>query len=588
MVKADLLYKIHCRLSTEIFVNELPFGGVAVVLLGDIMQLPPIGGGEGNFVFSKTKNPDFHIGQLLNNLWEKLNVILLKTNHRQGEDKVYADFLNRVRLGGMTEEDKELLRGRTFQREDKCIPKDALLVAPTNKVVNKYNAERLNELPGELVYFKAHVHSDTRGVFKPKLKNGRIDGATLEYELNLKVGARVMLTANMDICDGLVNGSLGSVAGFERYSSGEVRYVMVEFDDPNDGKKHRLSLRDDIKRRYAGKIVTQIERREENFSFSKDRDYASSGGVAVNFPLKLCFAATGHKVQGYTVKSPSALKIDLASVDGKTSRFCPPAIVYVMLSRVQRQGQLFILDVLPLEKIKPFDEAVRELSKLQSRDISKAVAEDNVTSILSLNVRSLKKHIFDVKANQFLLANNILCFQETWFAASDESNEIYKIDGFTGNFVSIGTGKGVAIYFSSKFSHANSVAKPSYQIASVCSEEIFVINIYRSSTSSTANDNELINDLLDILNKIDGHKTILLLGDLNFCEREEGDHPLRQMLLGENFESLLSPPVPSHIEGRCIDQVYCRTGEGNQECSAQVGTSSFSDHDAVNIRVKCD
>ena len=96
----------------------------------------------------------------------------------------------------------------------------------------------------------------------------------------------------------------------------------------------------------------------------------------------------------------------------------------------------------------------------------------------------------------------------------------------------------------------------------------------------------MINELLDILKKIDGHKTILLLGDLNFCEREESGHPLRQMLLGENFASLLSPPVPSHIEGRCLDQVYCRTGEGIQECSAQVGTSSFSDHDALSIKVK--
>ena len=115
-----------------------------------------------------------------------------------------------------------------------------------------------------------------------------------------------------------------------------------------------------------------------------------------------------------------------------------------------------------------------------------------------------------------------------------------------------------------------------------------MVNVYRSSTSSTANDNELINDLLDILRKIDGKKTILLLGDLNFCEREESRHPLREMLLGENFASLLCPPVPSHIEGRCIDQVYCRTGEGYQDCSAQVGTSSFSDHDAVNIKVKYD
>ncbi len=249
---------------------------------------------------------------------------------------------------------------------------------------------------------------------------------------------------------------------------------------------------------------------------------------------------------------------------------------------------MFILDVLPLEKIKPYEESVSELSRLISRDISKPGRESDIVSIMSLNVRSLKKHIFDIKANQLLLTNDILCFQETWFYANDNSNELYEIDGFTGTFVSNGTGKGVAIYFSSEFSQTTSVAKPCYQIASVCSEEIFVINIYRSSICSNANDNELINDLLDILNKIDGQKTILVLGDLNFCEREESSHPLRRMLLGKNFASLLSPPAPSHIEGRCLDQVYCRTGEGIQDCSAQVGTSSFSDHDAVNIKVKYD
>ena len=146
----------------------------------------------------------------------------------------------------------------------------------------------------------------------------------------------------------------------------------------------------------------------------------------------------------------------------------------------------------------------------------------------------------------------------------------------------------MATYFSPEFAPATSVAKPSYQMASICSEDIFVINLYRSSNSSTADDKELIKDLLDLLTNINGHKTILLMGDLNFCEREESGHPLRQMLLGENFTSLLSPPVPSHIEGRCIDQVYCKTSEGNQVCSAQVGTSSFSDHDAVNIKVKSD
>ena len=82
------------------------------------------------------------------------------------------------------------------------------------------------------MYFKADVHSDARGTFKPKLNNGKIEGSTLQYEINLKVGARVMLTANMDVCDGLVNGTLGTVAGFEYYSSGEVRYVMARGTGP--------------------------------------------------------------------------------------------------------------------------------------------------------------------------------------------------------------------------------------------------------------------------------------------------------------------------------------------------------------------
>ena len=149
--------KYTSDLQRKFFQNpHIPFGGVAVVLLGDIMQLPPIRA-NGSFVFSKTSNKDFHARQEVDDLWMSFDVILLKTNHRQGEDREYADFLNRVRLGRMTEEDKQLLRDRTFHRDDDCIPKDALLVAPTNAVVNKYNAERLNELPGELVQIQANV-----------------------------------------------------------------------------------------------------------------------------------------------------------------------------------------------------------------------------------------------------------------------------------------------------------------------------------------------------------------------------------------------------------------------------------------------
>ena len=177
-----------------------------------------------------------------------------------------------------------------------------------------------------------------------------------------------MLTTNLDVCDGLVNGSLGTVAGFEfNRGSGDsnerVRYVMVEFDDPKDGKNRRLSLREDIKLKYPDKIVTHIEKIEVNFSLSRDRDYASSGGVAVNFPLRLCFAASAHKVQGLTIKFPRQMILDM---------FCrlQAAMIYVMLSRVQCLAQLFILEGVPFEKVKPFVEAYGEVEKLKTRDIS--------------------------------------------------------------------------------------------------------------------------------------------------------------------------------------------------------------------------
>ena len=253
-----MLYQIHFRLSRDIFQNHLPFGGISMVVLGDIMQLKPV---TGPFVFELTSNHKLRGTQLIDNMWERFEVITLKTNHRQGANRDYADFLERVRFGKMTEDDKALLHSRVFARNDKNLPiKDGIMVSGTNQVVDNWNKARLNELPSsnKLHTFKATVHSAARGVFKPELVNGIIRGTPLVYELQLKVGARVMLTTNLDVCDGLVNGSIGTVAGFEYARGGKVRYVMIEFDDPKDGRNRRLSLSEDIKRKYPGKIVTHI------------------------------------------------------------------------------------------------------------------------------------------------------------------------------------------------------------------------------------------------------------------------------------------------------------------------------------------
>ena len=129
-------------------------------------------------------------------------------------------------MGICSEEDNDLLRQRVRTFDD-AIPKDALIVAGSNADVNSYNTDKLNKMDGKLISITARVYSEARGEHKPKLNpDGSIIGTSLQYHIDLKKGCRVMLTTNLDGCDGLVNGSLGTVVGFEYNKAVRMQYIM--------------------------------------------------------------------------------------------------------------------------------------------------------------------------------------------------------------------------------------------------------------------------------------------------------------------------------------------------------------------------
>ena len=103
MVKSDQLYQLHLRL-VEITQNEEPFGGIAVMLCGDLLQLKPI----GNWVFQEPSSLEFRDFHATWSLWDTFEPHELKTNHRQGADKTYADLLNRIRIGQHTDADMKV------------------------------------------------------------------------------------------------------------------------------------------------------------------------------------------------------------------------------------------------------------------------------------------------------------------------------------------------------------------------------------------------------------------------------------------------------------------------------------------------
>ena len=269
-----------------------------------------------------------------------------------------------------------------------------------------------------------------------------------------------------------------------------------------------------------------------------------------------------------------------------------PAMGYVMLSRIQCLEQLIIVKPpstkpeLQIERIKPYPTALTELERLRKLDLTKPrdKPKDYSLSVASLNIRSLRKHFQDAKAHHSLIENDVICIQETWLEKGIEHGQNFSLPNKSSIFASGGPGQGVAIFFSDQFQPIGRIVEDHYSLAAVRSKKMVIINIYRSSDTI---DHGLNARLLQFLNEnTHQEETILVVGDFNFCERSNCNHIVRQVLLGENFKSLLDPPSATHMEGRCLDQAYLRRGENSDlNLRAHIGTCSYSDHDPVMVEV---
>ena len=223
MIPADMLYQLDLRLKEIKQKTSVPFGGVSVFFLGDILQLRPV---LGRFICEIPKSESYHLAYLADPLWDKFRVILLVQNHRQGEDGEYADILNRIRDGGLSEDDQRVLETRVRPINHPHIPKDALFVTCTNAEVNRVNEEAIAMLDGTEYVIEARVSSKSHKCVKAITeRTGAIRNTPLQKTLKLKVGAKIMLTHNIDVNDSLTNGTFGEVLGFEFDRLGNIAQV---------------------------------------------------------------------------------------------------------------------------------------------------------------------------------------------------------------------------------------------------------------------------------------------------------------------------------------------------------------------------
>ena len=217
MVSADNLYNLHKRLQ-EIFMSQEPFGGRSLLLVGDIMQLGPVRAAP---IYREPRSIDskalFKCNEM--NLWQNCKSILLEKNFRQGEG-TWTQMLNRLRLGQQTEQDIAILESRPSSLLSKDDYEKAIHLFFTNLEVNAHNKNILNLLKEALEEIVANLL--TPKGYKPKTsENGLIDNTQFAMKLQLKKSARIMIIANVDIKDGIVNGSLGTIIDFVKTDTGE-------------------------------------------------------------------------------------------------------------------------------------------------------------------------------------------------------------------------------------------------------------------------------------------------------------------------------------------------------------------------------
>ena len=279
MISADLFYNLDLRLR-EITMRDTPFGGLSVIVFGDLYQLQPP---KARYVFEEPTNKEHALSYQLRNLWKLFKVVNLVENHRQGEDKTYGDLLNRLRVGAHTEEDISLLETRIRPKSDPIL-NNALHVYGTNAKVNARNKSKLEEIDGELFTIKAKNASRTVKTFKTN-KAGCIKNTPFLAVLQLKIGAEVVLVHNVDTLDGLTNGCRGVLVDVEKTSEG-IKRLIVRFHNPNHGSLHRQ--KNPCKRHPEATYIDPIL-----------WQYFLGGATAtvLQFPVKGAAAISSHKMQ---------------------------------------------------------------------------------------------------------------------------------------------------------------------------------------------------------------------------------------------------------------------------------------------------
>ncbi len=348
MLRADILDAIDYRLKSAKGNYQQPFGGVQLLLIGDLYQLPPIVR-DKEWEHLREHYASMHFFESVALKQAGYTYIELDKIFRQ-QDEVFISLLNNLRNNCCTAADIERLNSHF--RPEVAADNSIITLCTHNHQADRINQQSLEELKGKVFSYKAEVEGDFPENMYP-----------INLNLELKVGARVMFVKNDTLENRFVNGKLAEVT---KLTKDAITVVL-------DGEKSDFEVVP-MEWKNIRYVINETTKELEE----------ETAGVFSHFPIKLAWAITVHKSQGLT--------FDKAMVD--VGQAFAPGQVYVALSRLRSLEGLVLRTRINTNAISSDGVVVRySQTKLNQEDLPDKLRAEQV-----IYLRETLRKTFDFEA----------------------------------------------------------------------------------------------------------------------------------------------------------------------------------------------
>jgi hypothetical protein len=264
MLRADVMDMMDFSLR-HIRRNPLKFGGVQMLFIGDLYQLPPVVRDENEYIMKQFYASPFFFDAFALKETNLLTIELTKVFRQKDEE--FLEILNEIRDGNLSSEHFEVLNSR-FDPQFEAKEEAYVYLCSHNRMADEINSQKLKELKGKSFFYNACIIGDFKETQFPN-----------DDRLELKVGAQIMFIRN-------------DASQEKKYFNGKLAEV-VDLDEEEiwvriDGDTEDYKLKKEV---------------WEQKKYSLDADKSIQEEVLGSFeqyPVRLAWAVTIHKSQGLT------------------------------------------------------------------------------------------------------------------------------------------------------------------------------------------------------------------------------------------------------------------------------------------------